>query len=540
MTNPNEPGSSLRGIERQFFRFSGYQCGLLAGGVLLWSHTILAIVYTILIARFTSPLSYPEGAVVDAVWRIASSEPLYLDWRSWPHVFTPYGPLLYYPSALMIKMTDLVTPGFHYFQFGRLQSMICLGLIGLVTTLIARRAGSGLLTATTCTMGFLSLWPRLLEHTVSFRPDAPMVLFNMTAVWIAMGGFKSRIHNFMIIICLWLAVGFKPQGLAAPLVIGMMACHEIGWKKTLAWFSIYLTGVLAAIAVLDQATDGLFMLNTWHALPVGLQWPNLFREALAENGLMLNADLVFRPVFMLIIGICFWKFSGPGMIIPQRIMKGVGCYCVLSTLICTCQLFKIGSDVNYLLEPFALTGVVVAMLVMILSDYISKRMGNTLKVLMGVFVFLLAWLLVGSKIIQMSGTGRLSDERIARKGLIRFVANVNQRPYRGKLLSHLPPPVLLMDHAYTHPEREAHSLNDPYYYAVMVNRNMLNTTDLVDRIRSRKFDIIAMSAIGEDALFNTMKDKSVRESMLGNYDSRPDGGYPTLWHRKPAEADPVK
>jgi hypothetical protein len=538
MSNQNHRESSLKGDEPPNIRQSGLKWVLVAAGALLWLNALVTVVYIILISQLKIPLSYPEGAVVDAVWRIASAEPLYLDWRNWPHIFSPYGPLLYYPIALLIRLTDQLTPGFHYFQYGRFQSLACLGLICIAGSLIARRAGCNLFTSLTCSAGFLTLWPRLLEHTLSFRPDAPMVLFNLTAVWIALGGLKSNRRNILVILCLWLASGFKPQGLAAPLTIGLMACHEIGWKKTMVWIAVYFVGALAAVGVLNFSTGGLFLLNTWHALPVGMQIPTLFGEALTTAWIM-NADLLVRPIFMVMIGVYFWNYSrilplpGPEKpVISKRIMTGVGCYCVLSTLISLVQLFKVGSDVNYLLEPFALTGVAAAILVRILLHIPPDRIPDKLKVLTLIIFALTTWSVVVN-LSQMIGARRPDDNFKASNGLIRYIVKLKGETSRASLLSRLKPPVLLMDHAYIHPDPEAHSLNDPYYFAIMVNRKKVDPGEFIHRIRTREFDVIALSAIGEISLFEVMDNKSIRDNLNEYYTSRPDGGYPTLWHKKP-------
>ena len=457
-------------------------------------------------------ITFPEGAVVYGAWQAAHGQQVYEDWRLWPHRFTPYGPALYYPVGWLARLTGHAPFGMFYYLAGRIESLLALLGIGLASAGLARRAGARWPVALVCGFGLLTLWPRVLEHSVSYRPDAPMVFFNLLAVWIALGGLATRRGRWAAVTCLWLAAAFKHSGWAAPLVVGWLAFGQLGWRSAVRWGLIWLVGGVAAAVGLNALTGGMFFFNTLSAMNVGWGTPQPVAEAMAQGwrGWLALSDVLARLILLVALGgLFFLRRREP---VPWR---ALGVYGALSTLVALVQLLKVGSDVNYLLEPFALCG---AMAAMLWSRYLNSDSTPRPAIRLALWaaaVLVIAWPIASNFSTQPANLGR--------------ALRVLRKPTPQERLARVAGPVLLMEHAFTHPDPEAHALSDPVYYVLMLDRGRLSAEPFLKRLEQRSFGMIALSPVAKTWLFEYAHDRRIAEAWNKNYRPLPGEGYPQLW-----------
>src|SRR5436309_408770 len=71
--------------------------GAVAIRLLMWSELIIFLI------GVRGDITYPEGARVYAVDRVARGKPLYQDFRHLPHIMVPYGPAYFYVSGTISR-----------------------------------------------------------------------------------------------------------------------------------------------------------------------------------------------------------------------------------------------------------------------------------------------------------------------------------------------------------------------------------------------------------------------------------------------------
>ena len=481
-------------------------------GALLLLNTLLVYLQLAICATIPRDLMYPEGAIVWGAWKVAHGLSVYEDWRQWPHHFTPYGPALYYPVGWLLRLFHPSPINMDYYILGRAQSVIALAGVGLLAVLLARRARCSRWVAWTGGLGMLGLLPGILSYTATYRPDAPMVFWNMLAVWLALGGMGRRWRRWAVVGCLWLAAAYKPAGWAAPLVVAWLAWGELGRKSTIRWGLIYLGGGLAGVGLMDLLTGGRFSLNAIVANLCGFGVPP-FVGRISESDPFLYADLLVRFLVPALFGV--WLFRHGDLARPWR---ALGLYFFLSTLFSAAQLARVGADVNFLLEPYVLGAVAAAMAY---TRWFSpaappdQRARGWIRIPALTLIGLSLALTLRDNVPSLPACLKLRHERFMEHELTREA-----------------PPVLLMDSAFMHPDPAAHALMDPVFYAIMVKRGKLSAQPLLERLEGRRFRLVVLSPIARTALREQSGDPSIIQALERNYQLRPQAGLLEIWQAR--------
>ncbi len=500
----------------------------LLGGLLLLN-TLLLFVYLCVWITIRLDLTYPEGAVVTGAWRVASGRPLYTDWREWPHQFTPYGPVLYWTVGGIARLAGQGRPDFSFYLLGRLQSVLALLGICALTCMLAIRVGCGRSGAIVCGAGLFGLWTGLMEYTVTYRPDAPMVFWNMLAVWVALGGLGPTWRRWAVLGCLWLAAGYKPQGWAASMVVGYLAWRSLSPRDAIVWSLVYVAGGACSVFALNWATAGIFLLNTYTAMFVGLQVPQLFGQTISEV-LVGLWDMLVRIALLIGLGGWLWKSTG-----ESTESKALGAYFCVSTALSALQLFKVGSDVNYLLEPFALSGTAAAIFYQRWLRPGSPLPPSTKRLAWFTGLLCVGWWLLTSLHRHTGSLTQFNQREVSRMARIELALHSTRKTFSQERLARTLPPVLLMDSSFIHPDPLAHAIDDPVYYCVMLDRGKLSPQSFLLELERKRFQLIALSPVAEEWFFTNVKDKRIREMLTRHYISKPGKGYPKLWTPKPAD-----
>jgi hypothetical protein len=175
--------------------------------------------------------------------------------------------------------------------------------------------------------------------------------------------------------------------------------------------------------------------------------------------------------------------------------------------------------VNYLLEPVALLGAVWPILFMRTRELALRPKSNRLKLASHAGLAIVLLTLPGAYLTTPRALGIILKE-LPKTTVQERIAGMQGR-------------VLLMEHAFTHPDPAAHALADPVYYCIMVDRGRLSPEPFLEKLNSRFFDAITVFPVARVWFFEAMRDHRVREAWMRNYqNSSPPGRVPQLWTPK--------
>jgi hypothetical protein len=260
---------------------------------------------------------------------------------------------------------------------------------------------------------------------------------------------------------------------------------------------------------MDWATGGAFHLNTLAALMTGRLSVATIWSA-RDLWLVGMNDLVVRGVLTCAVG-C-WMVWGRGLSLARR---GLGLYCLASMAISLAQLVKVNADMNYLLEPFALGGIAGAVAYQRWLGPDSTLKGRRRRLLWLAAAVVLGWWLAKSLPLNV--------------GNMAYLNRMDQVSFREKDLVKLAPPVLLMDHAFTHPDPEAHAICDVAQYGAMLERGKVSPEPLAERLRGRRWRLVAISAVTRRWLLASDAGRPIRLELERGYEQLPGMDRPELW-----------
>lgn len=289
-------------------------------------------------------ISFPEGALVARAWDVAHGESPYEDWRHWPHQFAPYGPLTYATAGWFSRLAGEPAPAKIY-TTGRVQSVLSLILIGALLFYFARRLGLSSLWSLACPVAFI-VWLKLMEFVMSYRPDAPQTLLSLGALAIAMSG-RARGWRFVAAFALlWISFWFKPTGWGMLFALAYWVARDRGWRITTVALAVFGGLGLAGAFAMNAATDGLFFLNLIGSLDNGwrpMNVPGFYARLPALVGLILIGGMISALAALL-------KNRTGNVSESRQFMLAF----VLVYITATALNLKVGADINYYLETYAL------------------------------------------------------------------------------------------------------------------------------------------------------------------------------------------
>ena len=471
-------------------------------------HAVLAFLTLFLYTRFPLDLTFPENSVVLTAAAASSSpaanaSPVYPDWRAWPHRFAPYGPALYYPPAWAASLAPGDSLLGALYRVGRLISLAALAALGLIAVACARRAGLSRWLAAAGGLGLLVGWPGLMQYVVSFRPDAPMVGFAAAAACLALGGLRPCWRCVVVLLCLWISAAYKPGSWAAPLLVAALAWRREGPRVAFAGAAVYVAGLLAAVAFMQWSSGGHFLLNQSSAMASGFALPPVF-ATLRDHGLAAalgNWPVLLRWIAAL-AGALWLLLRAP----RETPAWWIALWFLLALAAALAQSFKMGSDINYMLEPWALSGVVALLAAAHAWQHSPRLRRDALA--------LVLFCLVLPSVVELLATVRnfRSTYQISRIA----------QPLNPALAS--PPGSLLFDTAFTRPDAESHAIPDALIYHLMVKAGRIDPAALVEKLRTAPS--VTLSPVSWQWLVETPPDAAVRTAFLQNFTFKSQGA----WH----------
>lgn len=466
---------------------------------LLAARGATTILWLLFVIPCSMDVSFPEGAIAARAWDVATGGSAYLDWRVWPHQFAPYGPLLYYPSGWIARALHAAPHPLDLYAIGRAQSFVSLMAIAALVGAILRRTGASL---AWCVLGagvFL-LWEKPLTFTLSYRPDAPQVAFSLLALWIATGGPATAPRAASAFLALSLAMWFKPMSWGMVGALSWWAFASRGPRFAIGALAAFGGANLALAAALNAAMDGRLFLNMVGSLDNGTAPGNLYE-------FYRSAARVPLAVLLTGIAAAVATLRSPSDTSMPPPARTVALALLASHVMTSLQNLKLGADVNYYLETWALAAICVTPFVRDLWSAVPRSPASSRRREAACWCAILPLALIDAWIGLSHVRQDLSGMRVSWAPTLvsRRMAEIE-----GPVLATFPYPMLVrpappgvLDHA---------------QFGILRNRGLLDDSDLVGRVERREFSVVVLPA--EDKLIarpNWFSDRFA-EALLENYE----------------------
>lgn len=305
------------------------------------------IISVALLLAYRIPLridtSFPEGAVVARALDVAEGRSPYQDWREWPHAFAPYGPMTYASAGSIARLVSSSPSPRAITIIGR--TLSALGLLGLslLIALFVRHLGVPL------HWGFIGVgcfvaWVPMITFVGSYRPDAPQAFFSLLALAIALGGRPAGLRLILALACLWVSMWFKPTAWGMTVALAIWIVREGGARRAAICMILFAASGLFLASFLNWRSGGLLFLNMLGSLDNGWKPSNILafysRHPLVPAVVLLGGAGVAAAA-------CTPRFRGSE--VPLVFIALLASYAAA-----TIQNLKVGADINYYLEPYAL------------------------------------------------------------------------------------------------------------------------------------------------------------------------------------------
>jgi hypothetical protein len=369
------------------------------------------------------------------------------------------------------------------YTLGRVQSFVSLVAIAALIAAIARRIGLSSL-ASAAAVALIPAWLRLMEYALSFRPDAPQTALTLLAVWIALGGAPTRRRVFFALGCLWISMHFKPTSWGAIAALAFWIARgappstpESFKRAALCIGAFIFSGLLAAFA-LDRAMGGRFFLNAVGSLDNG------WRPSNVSDFYANVSPPAFLALFTGLLAALFGLRRTPASDVRAvhanaeklRLFFNAALF---SFAAATLQNLKVGADINYYLEPYALACVGAALAI----DRLLQRPPSLARA-SGLAAVAAVALLHAAPFLWRTYWRDLGDSTRRWGQIPPFIGRAAS--FEGPILTTYPraaiarpsPPTVL----------------DQFQYRALARRGRLDARPLLDRIERREFVAIILDA----------------------------------------------
>jgi hypothetical protein len=300
---------------------------------ILWLLTIPAILnLAYLWFQIGNPgdTSMPESLIVYGMQRMNSGQTLYLDFHQAPFNYMPYTPLYSWIVAHLGRIAQWGS----LFMIGRIFTFGCVLILTAILYVNARRQYGRTLIA--ASGGLLLLGSTLLwQWSVTARPDVLAILLSICGllIWIRAENSMKRAVACLFFILAFLA---KQSAIAAPLSVLAFSFAKRQTRPALELLVCWLLPVLALFALMHWTTGGLSTLNIIGSNRAPMNFANLRLTGV----LFLQAAAL--PLILAILAIPAKEWMHPEVF-----------YFLISTAFASVSASKLGSNVNYFLEPLA-------------------------------------------------------------------------------------------------------------------------------------------------------------------------------------------
>jgi hypothetical protein len=276
--------------------------------------------------------STPESLLVYCAQRIQHGASLYQDYHRVPYNYMPYTPLYTEITGTAARWLNSDASGL--FFLGRFLTFTC--CLGVAFLLYKQgREGSDSFLCGSAGAAFFLASTILRQWAVTCRPDMLALLFSI-AGFLMYTRFADKPARLFSLILFALAFLSKQSSVCAPVAIVLSQVLNRRYREAL----IIALGVAVPVATfmiaMHTATAGLSTLNIVENNAAPMQWIN------AKLIGMLFLQAAALPLILAIAGAGEKGEKDPGT-----------CYLVTSLLFAVISSSKLGSNINYYLEPLA-------------------------------------------------------------------------------------------------------------------------------------------------------------------------------------------
>jgi len=423
-----------------------------------------------------SDLTFPEGAVVSGALDVARGDSAYHDWREWPHIFAPYGPLTYYPVGWLAKLVVDASDPWNLYRLGRIQSYLGLLLIAgsALAIGLSLRLGWGWCAAI---VSLFCVWEQVFSFVASYRPDAPQVACSLLALAVMLRRKPTTISSLIVFGSLSCAMWYKPSAWGMIVFAGIWL-WPAGVRRVIATLGIFGGVNLAAALLLNSIMNGRLFLNMMDSLDNGIMWANIpgfYRKLPIESIVVfIIGGLSLRHLFRA-------GRAEQGATISDSPSEALAVATAASWVAATLMNLKEGADVNYYLETYVLLCVLSVWGVR--AFFITHIVGREWRRILAALGLLL-WASSALFSALNGYPGFLKSLRTSwgRMGVEEFV----QHAYPGPIFTTNPFLALVRS---DHP-----SLIDHFQFGVLVRRGKLDPKGFLGRIAREEFEVIVLSS----------------------------------------------
>ena len=443
------------------------------------------------------PITFPEGAQLAAVLRVRDGESLYVDFRQFPYLITPYPPVLYLAGGLLSRVLDLSVPATLMATRG-ITLLASLAAAGLIFAL-ARAAGAARLGALAGAGLFLPL-PLLDKWGYAIRPDLPALALSLLAALLLLRRPEQVAPAAAVAALAFLT---KQTMIALPVAAVIWLWWEGRRAGAGRFAGTWLGLVLGSFLLLHLLTDGRHELNV------------VLAQLNPTNGLevTLRGFLPLPNQAWLPVGLAMGALMSE--MLRRRRLGLLGCYWLVALGVALFTLRGRGSNVNYLIESAALACALAAVAV----DQLGRRLDSTPRLgRLGVTLLTAATLIWGVQ------TGQYWRERggvdPGQRAPIQEIVEAQSVIAEESLFVVLAgKPVLL---------------SDPFQLSQLTSAGRWDPADLIQRIKRDEFDLIVLQGDVRQPRFAKRQPfwpEAVRQAIKDQY--VPAGRVGIFWLYKP-------
>ena len=296
---------------------------------------LVCLAQGILALSLPNEITPVESAIVIQGRRIAEGLGFYPDLNSYPYTVYPYGPVFYGATAVAVKL------GLPPYFGGRLLSftafLASITLVGLITKRLTRNPWA----ATTAAL-LAAGTANLVKWGTTAHSDATALVFALAGFerYTAWRDSQRNSHLFWAGACAALAIFTKQSLISCAAAITLLVlAHDR--RKGLVFGSILAAAGIATAVAIDSLTGGYFD----HAIRANLNpfaWSKFTSQA--KYFLFVASPLV-------LIALAPLPTQG------RRLFSGLHLYLLFAFAVLWLTAPKLGSDLNYQIEVFALLSI---------------------------------------------------------------------------------------------------------------------------------------------------------------------------------------
>lgn len=402
-----------------------------------------------------SDTSTPESLLVYCAQRVQHGQTLYQDYHHFPYNYMPYTPLFTWTTGIVARGLNADTETL--FLLGRIFSLCgCFALAFLLYKHERKGTADGFLLCVSGAALFLSS-TILRQWGVTSRPDILAVLLSLAGflLYTRQEGKAARLLAIVLLVLAFLA---KQSSLSAP--AALVLSQTLGKRNREALTVALGFAIPAAVLLIAMhvATGGLSTLNIVENNAAPMQWIN----AKLIGVLFLQAAAL--PLILAVVGAGEKGARDPAVL-----------YLIASFALAAVSSSKLGSNINYYLEPLAVSCLLVPSGIRVLTN------GSKGSLVVCALIVVLSLPAMGIIVYSLQNPGFRADKNI--RSLVQKT--------EGPLLTDSPRLAFLSRQQF---------LIDPFPFSYLEKQGRWDSADVVAMLDQHRIPLVVLNLPIEDSL----------------------------------------